>query len=165
MTVEEHYNAIAPKLTNYLIANGSDYARACDIVQETFMRIWKMRDTLSDDPAQVSGLAYTIARNYRNDLARKAKHETLQDEIRDEDAGAAPAVAATSDLDRAYLRKRISEALEQVPPLLREADTLFQIMELPIAEIARRTQVSESLVKVRIYRAKEKLRPLLKDLM
>ena len=41
MTIEEHYNAIAPKLTSYLVGTGTDYHAACDIVQETFLRLWK----------------------------------------------------------------------------------------------------------------------------
>ena len=62
------------------------------------------------------------------------------------------------------MRKRVLEALAQLPTLLREAYTLFQIQELSIREIALRTNASESSVKVRIFRAKEKLRPLLEDL-
>lgn len=163
MTIEEHYNVIAPKLTNYLVASGTDYAAACDIVQETFLRIWKMREELDDCPSRVSGLVYTIARNIRNDRYRKAKREVLQDEIRDEDAGAAPeASVLASDLE--FLRRRLSAALAELPPLLREAYTLFQISELSIREIAQLTNVSESNVKVRIFRAKEKLKVLLKDL-
>ena len=163
LTVEECYAKIAPKLTNYLVANGCDYAEACDVVQETFLRLWKMRDDLIDDATQVSGLVYTIARNYRNDLIRKARRVTLQEEIADADAGSVGPAASPSDAD--YLRRRLAGAFAKLPPLLREAYTLFQIMELPIAEIARRTQASENLVKVRIFRAKEKLRPLLKDLL
>ena len=161
--IEDYYARIAPQLTNYLVANGCGYAEACDIVQETFLRIWRMRDDLIDDAARISGLAYTIARNLRNDIARRTKRETLQAEITDDDAGSAG--PASSPSDAAYLRRRIRAALAELPPLLREAYTLFRIMELPVAEIARRTQVSEGLVKVRIFRAKEKLRPLLRDLM
>ena len=51
MTIEEHYQTIAPKLTNWLVASGSPYAEACDLVQETFLRIWKMREDLLDDAA------------------------------------------------------------------------------------------------------------------
>lgn len=163
MNIESLYNEIAPKLTNYLIANGSSYAAACDIVQETFLRIWKMRETLVDETDQISGLAYTIARNLRTDGFRKAKHEVLQDEIKDEDAGSVGPAASPSD--NAYLRNRLVKALAELPPLLREAYTLFQIQELSIREIARRTNASESSVKVRIFRAKEKLQKSLADLM
>ncbi len=163
MTIEEYYAALAPKLTGYLVANGTDYATACDIVQDSFVRLWKMRDTLVDDLSQVSGLLFTIARNIRNDKYRKARHEVLQDEIKDGDAGTVD--PAPSPSDAAYVKTRVMDALAQLPPLLREAYTLFQIGELPIREIAQRTGASESLVKVRIFRAKEKLRPLLKDLL
>ena len=162
MNIEAHYNAIAPKLTNYLVANGVGYAQACDIVQETFLRIWKMRDSVVDEPDQVSGLAYTIARNLRTDKVRKGQHEVLQDEIKDEDAGTVAPAALPSDQD--YVRARIVKALGELPPLLREAYTLFQIQELPIREIARLTNATESSVKVRIFRAKEKLRVALADL-
>ena len=174
MTVEEHYNALAPKLAAYLMANGNDESAAADIVQETFLRLWKMRGELSEDPSQVSGLVFTIAKRLVIDRARKASHEVLQDEIRDADepsgettvtAGSTPVEAPALPSDTAYLRERLRQAFAQLPPLLREAYTLFQLGELPIAEIARRINVSESLVKVRIFRAKEKLRPLLKDLL
>ena len=41
---------------------------------------------------------------------------------------------------------------------------MFQIGELSIREIAAKTGVTENLVKVRIFRAKEKLREILADL-
>ena len=85
MEIEQVYREVAPKLQSYLTGNGCSYATACDIVQETFLRLWKRRDELSDDLHQVSGLAFTIARNYRNDLARKAQHEVLS--ARDEECG------------------------------------------------------------------------------
>ena len=84
MDISRLYNEIAPKLTNYLVANGVEYASACDLVQETFLRIWKMRETLVDETDQISGLAYTIARNLRTDRWRKARREVLQGDIKDE---------------------------------------------------------------------------------
>jgi len=171
--VEDLYARLAPRLMNFLIANGSAPALAADIVQEAFLRLWKMRDRLVDDDAQISGLLYTIARNLRADHARLQRREVLEGDIRDASAApgesAVPVRAVTPvpghAADRAYLRSRLAAALEKVPPLLREAYLLFQVQELPIREIARRLEISESLVKVRIFRAKEKLRPLLADLL
>ena len=162
MTIEEHYNAIAPKLTSYLVGAGTDYHAACDIVQETFLRLWKKRDELQEDPAQVSGYVYTIARHLRADRLRKQARETLQEEITDEDAGAVmPSDSSSSDT--AYLRRRLNAALAQLPPLVREAFSLFQVSELSVREIAHITGASESLVKVRVHRAKMKRRELLAD--
>ena len=41
---------------------------------------------------------------------------------------------------------------------------MFQIGEMSIRDIANQTGVSENLVKVRIFRAKEKLKEILADL-
>ena len=60
MTVEDYYRALAPKLTNWLVATGSPYHDACDLVQRTFLKLWEMRDDLRDDTSAVSGLVFTI---------------------------------------------------------------------------------------------------------
>ena len=170
MEFEEIYREVAPGLMNYLVASGSPYAVACDILQETFLRLWKRRDELEDNFGQVRGLVYTIARNYRIDLLRKGKREVLQAEITDETVqGGGDAVSPFSfsrpvevEDENAALRRKLNAALDQLPPTLREAFTLFQLGELSIREIAWQTHVSESNVKVRIHRAKEKLREILK---
>ena len=173
MNIEELYKTIAPKLTNWLVASGSDYHEACDIVQNVFLKIWKMRDDLRDDEAAVSGLAYTIARNLRKNLVRDNSRLAFVGEIRDpDDSGPGGQTSATTAAqppaemasDSEYLRRRLSEAFAKLPPILREAYTLFQVGEMSIREIANQTGVSQNLVKVRIFRAKEKLREILADL-
>ena len=164
MTINEHYALLAPKLLNWLVATGSSYAQSCDLVQETFLKLWKMRDEILDDDAAVSGLVFTIARNLRKNETRDLRREVLTDEI-PEDPDAASTPLATSPSDTIYLRRRLIAAFAKLPPLLREAYTLFQIAEMSISEIARETNATESLVKVRIHRAKNKLREILSDLM
>ena len=161
MTIEEHYCILAPRLTNWLIASGSSHAQACDITQETFIKLWEMRDTLHDDDAAITGLVFTIARNLRKNQIRDNQRIVYTDHPLPEEAVETTA-PSSSDMD--YIRQRIQAALEQLPPLLREAYTLFQIAELSIAEIAREINATDNLVKVRIHRAKAKLRELLADL-
>ena len=161
-TIEELYRVVAPKLTNWLVSTGSTYHDACDLVQRAFVKLWEMRDDLRDNDSAVSGLVYTIARNLRKNAWRDGARMTYVDEIHEEAAGAVQPAPSPSDAD--YLRERIQAALEQLPPLLREAYTLFQIGELSIREIAHETGASENLVKVRIHRAKQKLQVLLADL-
>ena len=166
MTIEEHYKVIAPKLTNWLVASGSPYHEACDIVQNTFLKIWKMRDDLQGDDSSVSGLAFTIARNLRKNLARDNAKLAFVEEIREEDAGSVgPAELPSEKAAREKaLRRRLTEAFAKLPPVLRDAYTMFQIGEMSIRDIANQTGVSENLVKVRIFRAKEKLKEILADL-
>ena len=166
MNIEKLYKAIAPKLTNWLVASGSDYHEACDLVQNTFLKIWNLRDDLRDDEDAVSGLAFTIARNLRKNLARDNAKLAFVEEIRVEDAGSVGPAELPSEVAArsAELRRRLSEAFAKLPPILREAYTLFQIGEMSIRDIANQTGVSENLVKVRIFRAKEKLKEILADL-
>lgn len=163
MTVEEHYRAIAPRLTNWLVASGSSYHEACDLVQETFLRIWRMRDDLIDNDASVSGLAFTTARNLRKNRARDDSRLAFVEEIREEDAGSVGPAELPSEIKarRAALRQKLTAAFAQLPPTLREAYTLFQVGEMSIREIAAQTGITENLVKVRIHRAKEKLKEIL----
>lgn len=160
MTVEEIYVAIAPQLTNYLVGSGSSYATACDIVQETFVRVWKRRDELLDDWDQVRGFVFAVARNYRVDLLRKTVHETLEPEILD--AGSYQ-TDFESDDESAEIRRRVNAALATLPPTLREAFSLFRLAELSVREIARQTNTTEANVKVRIHRATAKMREALQD--
>jgi DNA-directed RNA polymerase specialized sigma24 family protein len=65
------------------------------LVQETFLKLWKMRDEILDDDAAVSGLVFTIARNLRKNETRDLRREVLTDEI-PEDPDAASMPPATS---------------------------------------------------------------------
>lgn len=160
--VKTAYCELAPKLTNYLLANGLEYTVACDIVQESFIRLWKKSGELSATDS-ISGFIFTVARNLRTDYYRRSKFMIYQDEIAESDAGMVDPVKNTS-ADLVYLRKRLQDAIAQLPEDMRTAYTLFQIARRSIREISELTGASESLVKVRIHRAKGKLQELLEDL-
>ncbi len=157
-----YYERIAPRLTSFLLSNGCGYDQACDIVQESFIRLWKMRDKLTDQDS-ISGMVFRIAKNLRIDDYRKASKEVLVDEY---DDSTVPTVENEEDdeEDRRYLRECIDKALAQLPEDLRLCYTMFNLGELSIKQISEALGISESLVKVRIHRAKEKLRILLADL-
>ena len=169
MDIERVYREVAPKLQSYLTGNGCSYATACDIVQETFLRLWKRKDELSDDLHQVSGLAFTIARNYRNDLARKAQHEVFGEKDQGEtDEGvesceardaARPGEAAE---EGAMLRRRLKASLGRMPVELLETFALSRLGKLTVKDIASGTGASEANVKVRVHRAKEMLGKVMK---
>ena len=169
MEIEDIYREVAPKLQSYLAGNGCSYAKTCDIVQETFLRIWERRAELSGDLHQVSGLAFTIARNYRNDLARKAQHGTLGDEAdavkREVEAcgsveGVRPGEARE---ESAVLQRRLKSSLGRMPVQLLETFALSRLGKLSVRDIASGMGVSEANVKVRVHRARELLKGLFKS--
>ena len=98
MTLEDNYRKIAPKLTNWLVATGSGYHEACDLVQETFVKLWKMRDDLRDNDAAVSGLVFTIARNLRKNMAREENRiSAMRDRLEAGILAACPNVRVNGD--------------------------------------------------------------------
>lgn len=136
-----HNCKLAPKLTNYLVANGLEYTVACDIVQETFIRLWKKSGELSATDS-ISGFVFAVARNLRTDYYRRSRFMIYQDEIADEGAGMTdPAAKNTSAV---YLRKRLQDAIAQLPEDMRTAYTLFQIAKRSVREIAELTGTSGS---------------------
>ena len=167
MEIEQVYREVAPKLQSYLMGNGCSYATACDIVQETFLRLWKRRDELSDDLHQVSGLAFTIARNYRNDLHRKNARmvecsECSNDQTEDQmlesaDVRMDTARPGEAEEEGAALRRRLKESLGRMPVELLEAFALSRLGKLTVKDIASGTGASEANVKVRVHRAREML--------
>ena len=161
--IESLYRSLAPKVTNYLVANGTPYEAACDIVQETFLKLWNMREDLEEDESRISGLVHTMARNLRNDNFRRDQFMAYREQIEEDELVTDGGVPVSGDDD--YLRKRIQGALDGLPPLLREAFTLFQVSELSVRDISLQLGITESLVKVRIFRAKQKLKTMLADLM
>ena len=160
--IESLYRRLSPKVTNYLVANGTPYATACDIVQDTFLKLWNMRDDLDGDENRISGLVHTMARNLRNDKFRHDKFMAYREQIEEEELVTDGEVSVAGDGD--YLKKRIESALKNLPPLLREAFLLFQVSELSVRDISLQLGITESLVKVRIFRAKQKLKAVLSDL-
>lgn len=161
MKIEELYREIAPKLHSYLTGNGCSYATASDIVQETFLRLWKRREELSDDVHQVSGLAFTIARNFRNDLARRARHETLGGEssVEGDDCAAGGSEDGVrpgeAEEETAALKRRLKDSLRRMPVQLLETFALSRIGKLTVKDIASGTGASEANVKVRVHRARD----------
>ena len=160
-TIKTAYNELAPKLTNYLVAGGLDYASACDITQEAFIRLWKKREKFSEHDS-ISGFIFAVAKNLQIDRYRRNKIITLQDKFESASCGTAGQEPYKDDLS--YLRTRLRQALDKLSDSQRNAYTLFQIAGRSIKEIAQITGSSEANVKVRIHRAKEKLTILLQDL-
>ena len=162
--IEEVYREVAPKLMRYLTGNGCSYAMACDVVQETFLRLLNMEAPIRGGMREASGLAFTIARNYRNDLARKARHEKVGGIPRDDDPDAVPMRTAgkirpgeeAEEIDQ--LRRRLRTTLGRMPVRLLETFALSRLGGLTVKEIAGGMGVSESNVKVRVHRARELFR-------
>ncbi len=142
---------LALRLTN-------DEEDARDVVQESYLRAYKGLKRFRGD-AQFTTWLYRITANCAaNQLSRRARHrhEELDEEgaLLDERADHDPQLSAASG----ELRDRLKAALEALPPRLRAVVVLRDVYDLPHEAIAAELGISESAAKVRLHRARRKLR-------
>jgi RNA polymerase sigma-70 factor (ECF subfamily) len=145
-------------LARRLTGNEED---ARDVVQEAYLRAWKAIGKFRGE-AQFSTWMYRITANASATNVRKRRRhrtEPLDDgfEPVDTHAEGQPAAAAES----ADSLDRIAGALDQLPPKLRELVVLKDVYGLPHEAIAEELGISVPAAKVRLHRARRKLRDML----
>lgn len=135
-----------------------DQEDANDVVQEAYLRAYRGLKRFRGD-AQFTTWLYRITANCASThLGRRARHR--HDEL-PEDASIAdldPSGDPQAQADAAVLRDRLDDALRQLPPRLRAVVVLRDVYDLPHEAIAAELGISESAAKVRLHRARRKLR-------
>jgi RNA polymerase sigma-70 factor (ECF subfamily) len=135
-----------------------DEEDARDVVQESYLRAYRGLKRFRGD-AQFTTWLYRITANcaatYLGKRSRR-RTEPLPDELQvaDTDPERDPAARA----DATLLRDRLEDALGDLPPKLRSVVLLRDVYDLPHEAIAAELGISESAAKVRLHRARRKLR-------
>lgn len=150
-------------LFGYLGRMGLPQGPAEEVAQEAFLRAWLHLAEYDGARAGFSTWLFTIARNLAlNELARDAgKREQLSRDALPEQASGAAGPAEL--LQEARRRRRLHSALHALPLLDRSALALAYLRELDIPAVARIEGCTTGAVKVRMHRAKQRLRELLGD--
>jgi RNA polymerase sigma-70 factor (ECF subfamily) len=152
---DELFRRYAAPLTSFLTRLTGSAAAAEDAVQLTFLSVIRSRDQFLDG-SRVKPWLYAIASNAARDRHRRTRRETPVVE----DVVEAGLDAVHGD---AGLRRRLLEALQQLPEPQREAVILHRLEGWSFAEIADAVGASETAVKVRAFRGTQVLREALKD--
>ncbi|GEP94589.1 RNA polymerase sigma-70 factor [Chitinophaga cymbidii] len=114
-----------------------------EILQDTFMKIWSMREKLADI-GQPGHYCYVIARNMAMDRLRKfAREKTLQNSIREMFPQSHDHSAEAAMISRDY-QLRLNEALQQLPPKQQEVYRMSRENGLSHEEISEQTGLSKS---------------------
>jgi len=151
-TFKDFYNRQRQKFFAYLIRRAGDYGLACDIMQESFTRLYEKYTAEHFTPQ----LLYTIGRNLVLDALRNRKLNTT----------ALDDVTQSIDGQERYLMvrdeyRRVLAAMRRLEDDERDLLSLVVSSALSYRELAEMTGISEANVKVKIHRARKKLKNFL----
>jgi RNA polymerase sigma-70 factor (ECF subfamily) len=135
-----------------------DEEDARDVVQDAYLRAFRSIKRFRGD-ARFSTWMYRITANCASTYLvkrSKGRHEELSDEepVADHRLEGDPEEMA----EAGALRDRVTGALAELPPRLRAVIVLRDIYDLPHEAIASELGITEAAAKVRLHRARRKLR-------
>jgi RNA polymerase sigma-70 factor (ECF subfamily) len=143
------YRAHKDRLFGYLIRKTGNYDLSCDIVQESFTRLLRVYGRNEQKPA----LLYTIARNALLDHFRKSKrNEPLDFEQTD----------VSLDPEKRFIvqetYRKVLSAFQRLDEEEKDVLSLAVSGDFSYREIGKIAGISEGSVKVKIHRARVKLK-------
>ena len=147
MTVKD-YNKAVEEYSNgifrFILKNIRDRDKANDVVQDTFEKCWLKRDTV--DSAKVKSYLFSTAYHTMIDMIRKDSRQADFDEVRHEHL--------SHENQYSDLNEILHKAIQLLPDAQRSVIMLRDYEGYSYEEIAEITGLSESQVKVYIYRGR-----------
>jgi RNA polymerase sigma-70 factor (ECF subfamily) len=146
----------AYNLARWLVRRDAD---ACDVVQDAYLRAWRFFDSFKHgDSSRARAWLLTIVRNVALTHIRRDRVRELHEADFDETTHV---IDSSDDIDAASIREAdeatLRAALEQLPPIMREAIVLREIEGLSYKEISDVVGVPIGTVMSRISRARQQL--------
>ena len=145
-------------LLNFFWRQGVQYSEGEDLVQETYLRLWKYRRDYKPT-AKLSTFLFLMARQVRIDALRRQTRR----EAREESWSMEASSSAAPDVGRVDAREDVRWALAKLSEPLREVVELGVFQDLPYAEVAEILGIPVGTVKSRMSNALKKLKEVLDE--
>ena len=152
------FQYFAPRIVGFMARSGVGATDAEEIAQDTLVAVWRKAELYDPAQAAVSTWVFTIARNLRIDLARRATR--ARNGVA---ALGAPETTLVDSAETATLAgEREAKVREALATLSQEQALVLRLSfysEKPHAEIARELGIPLGTVKSRVRLAMAKIRP------
>ena len=164
----EIYDRYYAKVRKFILALVKDEWVADDLTQETFLRIQNSLSNLKD-PSKLSSwifrIAYNLCQDHFRQLKRSRKEERIdQEEMEDfKEALIQKGPDIQKELEQRQMGECVQNQINLLPDTLRTVLILYDIMEFSHHEIADILGVTVENVKVRLHRARKKLKSILEQ--
>jgi len=151
MTVKEYNIAVdefSDGLFRFALKNTSNYEGSKDIVQEAFTKLWEKRENVNSE--KVKSYLFTTVYHMIIDFTTKAKRKVELKEVKFQ--------STSHDSSYKGLSKILDEALSKLPEIQKSVILLRDYEGYSYDQIGEITGLTESQVKVYIYRARVTLK-------
>jgi RNA polymerase sigma-70 factor (ECF subfamily) len=153
----ELYTRYFQRIYNFVYARMRNHAEAEEVVQETFLAVFRSFGNYSGQSSLLSWI-YGIAKNTTNNHLRRAKSQTERIDLADdEDLMPRASIGEgmpDEQLDLHRFRELLDERLESLSDWQAEIFEMRHFENLSIPEISRRTSRSSDAVRSSLYRVK-----------
>ncbi len=158
---DELFRRWAGPLLRYIERMLRDAASAEELVQETFLRVYRARDRYEPE-ARFSTWLYRIATNLALNELRRPRHRHVHKSADgDPESGPLPLESGGARVDDVVHARRVSHEVEEqlgaLPDRQRIALWLTAVEGFSYAEVARSLDTSEKSVKALVHRARSAL--------
>ena len=157
MTVKEYNISVdnySDNLFRFALKHLKNEMTSKDIVQDTFTKVWLKHEEISFE--KIKSYLFTTAYHAIIDWINKEKRNGDFDLVKNESNS-----FSMSNFD---LKSILDEALDKLPEIQKSVVLLRDYEGYSYAEIAEITDLSESQVKVYIFRARKTLQAYIRDL-
>lgn len=153
-----------PAIARYAGRMLGDDARAEDVVQEVFLSVLNHLGRFRGESKLGTWLTVITINKCRTQRTRWfARWRMLRRRLKE--APSEPAPAADEGVRRDETSARVRQAVQKLRPRDREVIVLHYLEQHEPAEMARLLGVSQNAVEVRLHRARQRLKELLKDVV
>jgi len=156
------FSMFGPRVKSMMLKLGASDAIAEDMVQETFLAVWRKAHLYSTERGAAVSWIFTIARNLRIDQFRRQSNKPYEDLETVTIESAEPSGSVI--VEQRQVIDRVSVALKTLSPEQQEVVRLSFLQDMPHAQIAEKVGIPLGTVKSRLRLAYERLRPMLEDL-
>jgi RNA polymerase sigma-70 factor (ECF subfamily) len=168
----ELWSAYGNAIRGYILALVRDPGEADDLTQETFLRVIRKLDTLKDE-TKLSSWLYRIATNICHDryrqISRRQDSVSLDAPVEDtsgsfdREVADAEAPSLQQLLEQSEMSACVQRYIEELPDPYRAAILLHDLEGMASGEIAEMLGCSIGAVKIRLHRARTRLKSALED--
>ena len=131
---------------------------ARDVVQDAYLRAWRAIGKFRGE-AQFSTWMYRITANASaTHLRKRHRHRTEPLDEVTEPADMRPETQPATAFDSADTLEHVAAAINELPPKLRSVVVLKDVYDLPHEAIAEELGITVAAAKVRLHRARRRLR-------